>query len=150
LGIFFGVVPQARSSYARYKIRGIKEGTTAGPASCGGRCRWVAFAIRSWRGKETSDVAIEGIDRVGGAGAIGPARSGGRITRPEAAGVTGGDRVELSAEAKLLTKIHELPDVRGDKIESVRREIVRGTYETPDKIDAVVDRLLAEFRGQAI
>ena len=95
-------------------------------------------------------MAIDGVGRVGGAGPIEPTRPGGRIDRPQATGAAAGDRVELSAEAKLLTKLHELPDVREEKIETVRREIARGTYETPEKIDALVDRLFAEFRGTGV
>ena len=53
------------------------------------------------------------------------------------------DKVELSDAARLLSRLSQLPDVRQDLVDRVRSEIEAGTYETPEKIDAVV-RALAE------
>jgi negative regulator of flagellin synthesis FlgM len=42
------------------------------------------------------------------------------------------------------------PDVRADLVERVRREIAEGTYDTPKKWDAALDRLLDRLRrGEA-
>ncbi len=60
-------------------------------------------------------------------------------------GVTGSDEVTISQEAQLLSRIHDLPDVRQDVVDRVRAEIAGGTYETPDKIDVAVSRLLDEI-----
>ena len=35
----------------------------------------------------------------------------------------------------------------GFRLGAVRQQIAAGTYETPQRIDAVVDRLLTELRG---
>jgi len=34
------------------------------------------------------------------------------------------------------------PDIRTDLVQRLRLEIANGTYETPDKLDAALDRLL--------
>ena len=54
------------------------------------------------------------------------------------------DRVELSAHAKLLDRLLQLPDVRIELVETVRQAIRDGTYETPEKLEAAVQRLLEE------
>ena len=57
----------------------------------------------------------------------------------------GEDKVELSGRAQLLSKLHELPDVRTDLVERIKAEIDAGTYETPDKIDAAIDKLAEDL-----
>lgn len=59
----------------------------------------------------------------------------------EVKSVRGQDKVELSDRAQLLSKLNELPDVRSDLVERIKAEINAGTYETPDKIDAAIDKL---------
>jgi len=58
----------------------------------------------------------------------------------------GQDRVEISEVARLLNRLAELPEIRTEKVEQVRAAIARGDYETPDKIEVVVERLLEQFR----
>jgi negative regulator of flagellin synthesis FlgM len=55
-----------------------------------------------------------------------------------------GDRVELSAHARLLDRLLQLPDVRTELVEAVRQAIRDGTYETPEKLDVAVRRLFEE------
>ncbi len=55
-----------------------------------------------------------------------------------------GDRVELSAHARLLDRLLQLPDVRTELVEAVRQAIRDGTYETPEKLEVAVARLLEE------
>ena len=56
----------------------------------------------------------------------------------------GADRVELSETAKLLDKMRDMPEVRQDRIASVRNAIDRGVYETDDRIESAIDQLLQE------
>lgn len=51
------------------------------------------------------------------------------------------DQVELSAVAQLLGRLDELPDVREDLVARVREQILDGTYETKEKLDAAVSEL---------
>ncbi len=57
-----------------------------------------------------------------------------------------GDRVELSTHARLLDRLLRLPDVRDELAESVRHAIADGTYETPEKLDIAVQRVLEELQ----
>jgi len=55
------------------------------------------------------------------------------------------DVVEISELAKLAARINEIPDVRTDLVQRVRQELAAGTYETREKIDIAVERLMDEF-----
>lgn len=52
------------------------------------------------------------------------------------------DQFELSAEAKMLT---QTGDIRHERVAHIRAQIANGQYETPEKIDAAVERMLDEF-----
>jgi anti-sigma28 factor (negative regulator of flagellin synthesis) len=47
----------------------------------------------------------------------------------------------------LAAKVHESPDVRADLVARVKQEIKAGAYETPEKIDITVERLLDDLLG---
>ena len=57
-----------------------------------------------------------------------------------------GDQVELSDRAVLLSRLRELPDVRQGLIDQVRTAIERGEYDTPEKVDAAIEKMIAEQR----
>jgi anti-sigma28 factor (negative regulator of flagellin synthesis) len=54
------------------------------------------------------------------------------------------DRVELSGMGSLLKSLKQ-NDVRADKVAELKSAIDAGTYETDDKLDAAIDRLLDEM-----
>lgn len=65
---------------------------------------------------------------------------------PASNGVTSGaDQLDISREADLVSRIHEIPDIRVDRVAELRAAIESGTYETPDKLDVALDRLLDEI-----
>ncbi len=73
-------------------------------------------------------------------------------TQPAAAAAAGkaevsgiSDVVEISTVAKLAAQIQELPAVRTELVEQVKTEIAAGAYETTDKIDITVERLMDEL-----
>lgn len=71
-----------------------------------------------------------------------------RAPRPGAAAEAnprGGDRVEFSSQAKLLSKLKELPDVRDGLVSSVRAQIDAGQYETDERLDTAINALLEEL-----
>ena len=47
----------------------------------------------------------------------------------------------------MLDGISRLPDIRHEKVEEIRQQIASGTYETPEKIQVALDRLLDELSG---
>ena len=55
------------------------------------------------------------------------------------------DEVDISDAARLVEQVQQLPEMREDRVEEVRRQIAAGTYETNDKLNAAVDRLLDEI-----
>lgn len=48
-------------------------------------------------------------------------------------------------DQNLTREIHNLPQHRRQLIFQVRRQIAEGTYETEEKLDLALDRLLLEF-----
>ncbi|MBN1491232.1 MAG: flagellar biosynthesis anti-sigma factor FlgM [Phycisphaerae bacterium] len=54
------------------------------------------------------------------------------------------DRVEISSAARALSET-DRADVRADKVAQIRAAIERGDYETDEKLDVTIDRLLSEL-----
>jgi negative regulator of flagellin synthesis FlgM len=65
------------------------------------------------------------------------------MTRPEAAPIA--DEVNISEGARLVEQVQQLPEMREDRVEAVRLQLAAGTYETDDKLNAAVERLLDEI-----
>lgn len=55
------------------------------------------------------------------------------------------DRVELSELGRLLSAARDLPDIRIDKVATVRDQVESDSYLTDHKINVTVDRILAEL-----
>ena len=55
------------------------------------------------------------------------------------------DQVEISAEADFVSQIRDLPDIRADRVDVIRTQIDAGAYETDEKIEIAVGRLLDEI-----
>jgi negative regulator of flagellin synthesis FlgM len=62
------------------------------------------------------------------------------------------DELHLSEEALLAgdiseisSRLSEIPDIRTDRVNALRQAIAQGTYETADKLDMALDRLLDEI-----
>jgi flagellar biosynthesis anti-sigma factor FlgM len=56
------------------------------------------------------------------------------------------DTVEISDSARYLNEIRKLPDMREEKVRAAREAIAAGRFETAERIDGTVDRLLEELR----
>ena len=46
---------------------------------------------------------------------------------------------------QLLKMIGSLPEIRGEKVSNVRRQITDGQYDTPGHLDVALDRVLEEL-----
>jgi negative regulator of flagellin synthesis FlgM len=57
------------------------------------------------------------------------------------------DHVEISPLGQMLDGISRLPEIRQEKVEEIRQQIAAGTYETPEKIQLALDRLMDELSG---
>ncbi|HWA97033.1 MAG TPA: flagellar biosynthesis anti-sigma factor FlgM [Pirellulales bacterium] len=64
---------------------------------------------------------------------------------PNTGGVPVNDQVDISSEAQYLEQINQMPDIRSDRVEQLRAEIANGTYETAERLDAALERLLDEI-----
>ena len=64
---------------------------------------------------------------------------------PQARGLSGVDQLDISPEAELLSQVRNLPDVRQDRVNDIRSQIKAGTYDTDEKLDLALSRLLDEI-----
>jgi len=62
---------------------------------------------------------------------------------PSSAGPS--DSLDISPAADAAAQAAESGTLRTDLVARVRQEIASGTYETPDKIDAALERMLDEI-----
>jgi negative regulator of flagellin synthesis FlgM len=67
-----------------------------------------------------------------------------QAARPAAADY-GVDQLDLSPEAELAAQVRDLPEIREDRVAAIRAQIASGTYETPEKLDIALSRLLDEI-----
>ena len=69
----------------------------------------------------------------------------------DASGVSGAestpirDEVNISDAAQWIEQARQAPDIRQDRVQSIRAQIASGTYDTADKLDVAVSRLLDEI-----
>jgi flagellar biosynthesis anti-sigma factor FlgM len=89
------------------------------------------------------------IDKIYGNNGLNMVRPDQRVngTGAKPAGSKPQDQVEISDTAQRLSNLQQ-PEIRMDKVDKVRQAIAQGTYETPDKIDAVVDRIVKEINAE--
>jgi negative regulator of flagellin synthesis FlgM len=55
------------------------------------------------------------------------------------------DELNLSDTAQMIDQVRQAPDIRQDRVTALRSQIANGTYETHDKLDVAVNRLLDEI-----
>jgi anti-sigma28 factor (negative regulator of flagellin synthesis) len=67
------------------------------------------------------------------------------LQSPQDVDTSTSDTVEISDRARYLAEIKKLPDIRDDKVQAARDQIASGQFETPERIDGTVDRLLQEL-----
>jgi negative regulator of flagellin synthesis FlgM len=53
--------------------------------------------------------------------------------------------LDISREADIASRLRDIPDIRADRVAELRAAIEAGTYETPDKLETAVSRLLNEI-----
>jgi negative regulator of flagellin synthesis FlgM len=57
------------------------------------------------------------------------------------------DHVEISPLGQMLDGIDRIPDIRQDKVDEIRRQIAANAYESPEKLELALDRMLDELMG---
>ena len=89
---------------------------------------------------------IYGPAHLHGAQPVGPPHTA-RVSKPSAPDAAGPiqDELEISDAARLLEKVNDLPDIRQDRVDQIRTQIAAGTYETDEKLQVALGRLLDEI-----
>ena len=90
---------------------------------------------------------IEGINSYSRLGAVnGPSASspegGGKQTRAYG---KNNDQVEISSAARYLSKIAAMPEIRAEKVETIRQALLDGSYDLEGKLPEAVERLLDDY-----
>ena len=57
------------------------------------------------------------------------------------------DHVEISPLGQMLDGIGQLPEIRHETVDEIRRQIAADAYETPEKLELALDRMLDELIG---
>jgi negative regulator of flagellin synthesis FlgM len=57
------------------------------------------------------------------------------------------DHVEISPLGRMLDGIGSMPEIRHERVAEVRQQIALGIYETPEKLELALDRLIDELHG---
>ncbi|MES1213395.1 MAG: flagellar biosynthesis anti-sigma factor FlgM, partial [Singulisphaera sp.] len=55
------------------------------------------------------------------------------------------DIVDISETGRLLEMAAQLPDIRSDRVAELRAQIAQGNYDSAEKLDLAVERLLDEI-----
>jgi negative regulator of flagellin synthesis FlgM len=55
------------------------------------------------------------------------------------------DQLDISPEADLVSRARESGDIRQDRVAELREQIASGKYETEEKLDMALSRLLDEL-----
>ena len=89
---------------------------------------------------------IYGPSRVHGAQPIGAPHAS-RLSQPQAPDASGAiqDEVQISDAGQRIDQIRQLPEIRQSRVDAIRAQIADGTYETDEKLDLAVGRLLDEI-----
>jgi len=91
---------------------------------------------------------IHGLSQVHGAQPVqGPHRTQASTATAQTDGWNAVDQLDISHEADAVSRVRDLPEIRADRIAEIRAEIAAGTYETDEKLDLAVGRLLDELSG---
>ena len=91
---------------------------------------------------------INGPAHLHGAQAINPPHHNTRASRASEAQVSSlaeVDQLDISREADLVSRVHDVPAIRQDRVAEIRSQIESGVYETDDKLDGALERLLDEI-----
>jgi negative regulator of flagellin synthesis FlgM len=76
-----------------------------------------------------------------------PQKSENAATKPPATQI---DQLDLSSQASTVNRVAATQiagggEIRIDRVADIRRQISDGNYETPEKLDAALDRLLDQL-----
>ena len=87
------------------------------------------------------------VNTTGNTSPIVAGRSGPGSITPSAPNQTiGTDEVEISQHGQLMSQLNSMPEIRQDKVASVREAIANDDYESDEKVDLTIEGLLDDLR----
>jgi negative regulator of flagellin synthesis FlgM len=91
---------------------------------------------------------IHGLGHVHGAQPLqGPQRSQVTHAATQPDTWSGVDEVDISPEADVVSRVHDVSDIRSERVAEIRAQIADGVYETEERLEVAVGRLLDELAG---
>ncbi len=89
---------------------------------------------------------IYGPSHLHGAQGVGGPHSS-RVSKPAAPSAADPiqDELDISDAGKMVDRVKQVPDIREDRVARIRAQIDAGTYETDEKLELAVGRLLDEI-----
>lgn len=55
------------------------------------------------------------------------------------------DELQISDAARMVDQVNQVPEIRHEKVSQIRAQIAAGTYETDEKLEVALGRLLDEI-----
>lgn len=55
------------------------------------------------------------------------------------------DQIEISSEAKMLAGMNDTSGIRSERVNAIRQQIAMGQYETAEKLEVAMERLIDEL-----
>ena len=90
---------------------------------------------------------VNGPNSIENTGPIKPVNQPGNVEKAaEHSPVQPNDEVEISNAGKMLNQLNQSSELHSERLAQIKAEIEAGTYETVDKLEAAMERLLAEIR----
>ena len=56
-----------------------------------------------------------------------------------------GDRLDISDAGRIADQLAEIPEIRAERVQDLRAAIASGAYETDERLNTAVERLLDEI-----
>ena len=55
------------------------------------------------------------------------------------------DQLDLSSQAQMIDSLADVSGIRAERVAEIKAQIANGVYETPEKLELTVERLLDEI-----
>lgn len=89
---------------------------------------------------------IYGPSQVHGAQSIGGPHASRPVEQPsQSHGISTTDQLDLSEAGQIAAQMSDVPEIRQERVDALRAAISSGTYETDEKLDVALERLLDEI-----
>ena len=88
---------------------------------------------------------IQGVNFVHAPQGIGSPHRASAASAPASSSLTEVDQLDISPSADLASRALDGSDIRADRVAQIRAEIEAGGYDSDEKLNVALDRLLSEI-----